>query len=106
MIDSIYVAWRYLTFNWGRSLTLIACVTLIAVLPLSLELLLDESERQLLARAESTPLVVGAKGRHRGIVSEHLPHQERARCGHPGGGDGNCPRLDPGIRLAVSSAPR
>ena len=62
MIDSLYVAWRYVSFNWARSLTLVACVTLIGVLPLSLELLLDESERQLLARAEATPLVVGAKG--------------------------------------------
>jgi hypothetical protein len=62
MIDSLYVAWRYLRYHWGRSLTLVVCVTLIAVLPLALELLLDESERQLLARAEGTPLVVGAKG--------------------------------------------
>ena len=51
MIESLYIAWRYVSFNWARSLTLIACVTLIAVLPLALELLLDESERQLLARA-------------------------------------------------------
>jgi putative ABC transport system permease protein len=37
-------------------------VTLIAFLPLSLEILLDESERQLMDRAVSTPLIVGAKG--------------------------------------------
>ena len=48
MIDSLYIAWRYVSYNRVRSLTLVACVTLIAVLPLSLELLLDESERQLL----------------------------------------------------------
>ena len=30
MIDSFYVAWRYLSFNWARGLRLIACVTLIA----------------------------------------------------------------------------
>ena len=72
MIDSLYVAWRYLSFNWGRSVTLIACVTLIALLPLSLEQLLDESERQLLARAESTPLVVGAKGSSLDLVMNSL----------------------------------
>ena len=72
MIDSLYVAWRYLSFNWGRSLMLIACVTLIALLPLSLEQLLDESERQLLARAESTPLVVGAKGSSLDLVMNSL----------------------------------
>ena len=71
-MDSLYVAWRYLSFNWGRSLTLVACVTLIAVLPLSLELLLAESERQLLSRAETTPLVVGAKGSSLDLVMNSL----------------------------------
>ena len=70
--DSFYVAWRYLSFNWARSLTLVACVTLIAVLPLSLELLLDESEHQLLSRAETTPLVVGAKGSSLDLVMNSL----------------------------------
>jgi putative ABC transport system permease protein len=47
-------------------------VTLIAVLPLSLELLLDESERQLLSRAETTPLVLGAKGSALELVMNSL----------------------------------
>jgi len=72
MIDSVYVAWRYLSFNWARSLTLVACVTLIAFLPLSLQLLLRESERQLVARAESTPLLVGAKGSALDLVMNSL----------------------------------
>ena len=72
MIDSLYIAWRYVSFNWGRTLTLVACVTLIAVLPLSLELLLEESERQLLERAETTPLVVGAKGSELDLVMNSL----------------------------------
>ncbi len=72
MIDSFYVAWRYLSFNRVRSLTLVACVTLIAVLPLSLELLLDESQRQLMARAENTPLIVGAKGSSLDLVMNSL----------------------------------
>ena len=72
MIDSLYIAWRYVSFNWARTLTLVACVTLIAVLPLSLELLLEESERQLLKRAETTPLVVGAKGSELDLVMNSL----------------------------------
>lgn len=72
MIDSLYIAWRYVSYNWVRSLTLVACVTLIAVLPLSLELLLDESERQLLSRAETTPLVVGEKGSSLDLVMNSL----------------------------------
>jgi len=62
MIDSLYIAWRYISFNRWRSAILVACVTLIALLPLALELILDESERQLVARAKATPLLVGASG--------------------------------------------
>jgi len=62
MMDSLYIAWKYVSFNKIKTATLVACITLIAFLPLSLELLLDESEQQLLSRAVSTPLVVGAKG--------------------------------------------
>ncbi len=62
MIDSLYLAWQYIRFNRIKTIILVTSITLIAVLPLSLEILLSESERQLLARAESTPLLVGAKG--------------------------------------------
>ena len=62
MIDSLFLAWKYLKYNKLRTATLIACITLISFLPASLNLLLDESERQLMSRATSTPLVVGAKG--------------------------------------------
>jgi putative ABC transport system permease protein len=62
MIDSLYLAWQYIRFNRIKTIILVASITLIAVLPLSLEILLSESERQLLARAESTPLLVGTRG--------------------------------------------
>jgi len=72
MIDSFYIAWRYLTFNKVRGVTLIACVTLIAVVPLALEILLGESEQQLLSRAESTPLLLGARGSALDLVMNGL----------------------------------
>jgi len=72
MIDSLYIAWRYLSFNKARTLTLVTCVTLIAFLPLALELLLNESERQLVSRAEATPLLVGAKGSALDLVMNSL----------------------------------
>jgi putative ABC transport system permease protein len=72
VIDSVYIAWRYLVFNKARSATLVACVSLIAVLPFTLEVLLDESERQLLSRAETTPLLVGAKGSALDLVMNSL----------------------------------
>lgn len=62
MIDSLYIAWKYVTYNKIKTGTLIACITLISFLPVSLQLLLDESKRQLMSRAVSTPLIVGAKG--------------------------------------------
>lgn len=71
-MHALYLAWQYLVFNRLRSLTLIACVTLIAALPLSLEVLLAESERQLLSRAESTPLLLGAKGSALDLVMNAL----------------------------------
>ncbi len=61
-MHSVYLAWTYIRYNRGKTATLVACVTLIALLPLALELLLRERERQLQSRAESTPLLIGAKG--------------------------------------------
>ena len=55
-MDSLYIAWQYVTHNKTKAAILIACITLIAALPLALQSLLDESERQLTARAGSTPL--------------------------------------------------
>jgi len=62
MLDSFYLAYRYITYNRIKTAVLVACVTLITFLPFALQLLLNESERQLMSRAVSTPLVVGAKG--------------------------------------------
>lgn len=72
MIDSLYIAWKYVSFNKAKTATLVACITLIAFLPVSLELLLDESERQLMSRAVSTPLMVGAKGSALDLVMNTL----------------------------------
>lgn len=61
-MDSLYLSFRYLCHNKIRTATLVACITLIAFLPLALDLLLERSEQQLTSRAASTPLIVGAKG--------------------------------------------
>ncbi len=72
MIDSLYLAWKYVRFNRVKFWTLVACITLVAFLPIALELLLDESEKQLLSRAVTTPLVVGAKGSALDLVMNSL----------------------------------
>jgi len=72
VITSLYIAWKYISYNKIKTVTLVACITLISFLPLSLQLLLKESERQLMSRAVSTPLVVGAKGSALDLVMNTL----------------------------------
>ncbi|CAB5082511.1 hypothetical protein D3OALGA1CA_336 [Olavius algarvensis associated proteobacterium Delta 3] len=71
-MDSLYLAYRYITYNRIKTVVLVACITLIAFLPFALQLLLDESERQLMSRAVSTPLIVGAKGSALDLVMNSL----------------------------------
>jgi len=89
MMHSLYIAWRYIACNKAKTILLVACITLIAFLPLALELLLTESERHLMSRAEDTPLLVGAKGSSLDLVmnslyfgkepTERITHQETER---------------------------
>jgi putative ABC transport system permease protein len=72
MIDSSYIAWKYLRYSKLRTATLVGCISLIAFLPMALERLLDESEQQLMSRAASTPLVVGAKGSSLDLVMNSI----------------------------------
>jgi len=72
MMDSLYLAWRYLSYNKVKTFILIGCITILAALPLSLEILLNESERQLSLRAESSPLLIGAKGSALDLVMNSL----------------------------------
>jgi putative ABC transport system permease protein len=72
MKDSLYIAWKYIAYNKAKTATLIACITIILFLPIGLEILLDESEHQLMSRAEVTPLVVGAKGSALDLVMNTL----------------------------------
>jgi putative ABC transport system permease protein len=72
MLDSLYIAWKYIAFNKVKTATLVACITLISFLPIALQLLLEESERQLMSRAASTPLAIGAKGSSLDLVMNTL----------------------------------
>ena len=47
MLDSFYLAWKYIAYNRIKTAVLVACVTLIAFLPFALQLLLGESERRI-----------------------------------------------------------
>lgn len=75
-MDSLYLAWCYLSYFKLRSVVLISCITIIGALPLALEILVDESERQLVLRAESSPLLIGAKGSALDLVMNSLYFSE------------------------------
>ena len=62
MRHDFYLAWHYLAFHKARTATLVACLSLIGCLPAGLHHLLDEGERQMTQRAESTPLLLAARG--------------------------------------------
>ena len=72
MKDSLYIALQYIRYHRKKSLVLIACVVLISALPLIMQLLFSESERQLMARADATPLVIGSKGSALDLVMNTL----------------------------------
>ena len=62
MNGAIYLAWRYLAYHRFKTVILTTSITLIIFLPVGLRVLVGQSQQQLTARAEATPLLVGARG--------------------------------------------
>lgn len=62
MNGAFRLAVRYIVYHRGRSLILMSCIFLTLVLPVCLGILLRQFSQQIAARAESTPVVVGARG--------------------------------------------
>ena len=62
MKQTLYLAWRYLAYHRFKTAILVTSITLIVYLPIGLRVLVDQSARQLTARAVATPLLIGAKG--------------------------------------------
>ena len=62
MRDVLYLAWRYLAYNRIKTAILVFAIMLIVYLPVGLNVLVNRSAAHLTARAEVTPLLVGAKG--------------------------------------------
>lgn len=62
MSGALYLAWRYLAFHRLKVAILVVAIALIAFLPAGLNVLVGESARALRARAEATPLLLGAPG--------------------------------------------
>lgn len=62
MNSIIYMAWKYLQFNKGKTLVLIGSISLILFLPAGLFVTVEQGGNKLTSRAESTPILVGPKG--------------------------------------------
>ncbi len=60
--DSLYLAWCYLRLHRMKTLILVAAIATISFLPVGLNVLVAKSGEELMARAESTPLLIGARG--------------------------------------------
>jgi putative ABC transport system permease protein len=60
--EALYLAWRYLAYHRIKTAILVTSITLIVFLPVGLNVLVGQSAAELTARAEATPLLVGAKG--------------------------------------------
>ena len=72
MLHSLYLTWRYILHNRIKTIIMVTSVTVIIYLPIGLNILVNESEEQLMERASSTPLIVGAKGSSLDLVINTL----------------------------------
>lgn len=62
MNDILYLAWRYLAYHKVKTTVLVLAVAIILFLPVGLDIIVSHSAEELTARAEATPLLIGAKG--------------------------------------------
>lgn len=62
MKHAFQLAWRYVLYHRFKSLLMVFCIVLTLLMPIALSILLASFNRQIVARAEATPLLVGAKG--------------------------------------------
>jgi len=73
----LYLAWRYALRHPAKTSILVAAIALIVFLPVGLQVLVGQSARELTARAESTPLLVGARGSALELVLSSLYLESR-----------------------------
>jgi len=68
----LFLALRYLRFNKIKTVILVFSVAVAVFLPLAVNLLVRNYQRELLARANATPLVAGAPGSRIDLVLHAL----------------------------------
>ena len=68
----LLLTWRYVAFNKIKSGIMVVCLSITLFLPIAVQVMIDHYEDDLMARAESTPLIVGAKGNRYDLVLKSL----------------------------------
>ena len=71
-MKALLLTWRYMNANRVKTAILTVCLTITLFLPVSLHQLIDFYERDMLSRADATPLVIGAKGDRYDLVLKTL----------------------------------
>ena len=72
MTGALFLGWRYLAHHRFKSGILIASITLMVFLPAATRLLVEDSATALTARANQTPLILGARGSELELVLNTL----------------------------------
>jgi len=75
--DSLYLAWRYLRHHRAKTLLLVLSLSVFLGLPLVMRAMSAVIQQSLMARAESTPLLLGKKGSSLDLVVEALYFQAK-----------------------------
>ena len=77
MKDSVYLAWQYLRHHRTKTLLLVLSLAVLIGLPLVMRAMSEVMQESLMARAESTPLLLGKKGSSLDLVIEALYFQPK-----------------------------
>ncbi|MBW2541379.1 MAG: hypothetical protein JRF15_04740, partial [Deltaproteobacteria bacterium] len=77
MNEIAFLAWRYLAYHRAKTLTLVGSIALILFLPAGLNVLVDQSAKELTTRADETPLLLGAVGSPLELVLNSLYFESR-----------------------------
>lgn len=72
MRSACYLAWAYTKAHRGRTLILIAAIGLLLLLPVAVTLVIRSYDARLGARAEATPMIIGAKGNRYDLLLQAL----------------------------------
>lgn len=76
MSGTFYLAWRYLLWHRWKTAILVAAISLVLYVPLGLQLVLEQTARDMTARADASPLLLGARGSPLELVLNSLYFSE------------------------------